>query len=125
MRGGRATAVIAILAAALCGCPRPRNVSGTVYARGSTTASGARVLGTPVQGATVTWTCPPPLQGPEPQTLTSDWSGGFKSKDFYVDMPGACEIVVTKAGHLELRERFDRLSSDGSPRIAVELRTTP
>ena len=120
MAPGRLVA-LGILAASLCGCPRPRRVSGTVYARGTTSPSGARALGTPLAGATATWSCPPSVQGPAPQTLTTDASGAFASKDFYVDMPGACEVLVTKAGHLELHERFDRLSSDGSPHVAVEL----
>lgn len=110
----RRLVALVILAASLCGCPKPRSVSGVVRAQGA-----------PVEAATVTWTCPEATSGPTPQMLTTDRTGAFRSKDFYVDMPGACEIVVTRAGYLERRERFDRLAGGGSPHVDIELRTTP
>lgn len=118
-----------VLAAGLAGCPAPRTVSGSVFASGATTSTGARALVKAVQGASVTWSCPPSVKGPAPQKLTTDSSGQFKSKDFFTDMPGACELVVTKPGHRELRERFDRLCDEsggrscGSPHVAIELRS--
>lgn len=127
MRRGEVGVAAALLLALLTACPAPRNVSGIVFARGATTATGSRALKKTVQGATVTWTCPPGVHGPEPQTLTTDWGGGFRSKDFYSDVPGACELVVTKPGHLEFRERFEKLCDEPSPNgcrtvhVAIEL----
>jgi biopolymer transport protein ExbD len=120
-------AVVSLLA--LTACPAPRRVSGVVYAAGTTTSTGSRALKKTVQGATVTWTCPAGT-GPQPQTLTTDWGGGFKSKDFYTDLPNECELVVSKPGHLEFRERVGALC--GEPQswgcrdlhVAVELKSS-
>ena len=60
----------------------------------------------PLSGATVTWSCPPGVSGPPPQTLTTEYNGAFASKAFYSNMPNDCELVVTKPGHLEYREKF-------------------
>jgi biopolymer transport protein ExbD len=113
----------------LTACPAPRTVAGVVY---SSTASGvgSRALTKPVQGATVTWSCPPGTPGaPPPQTLTTEYGGRFESKAFYSNMPNECELVVTKAGHLEFREKFAGLcvepSASGCSRVnvAIELKS--
>ena len=76
----------------------------------------------------MTWVCPTGT-GPEPQRLTTDWGGGFKSKDFYTDLPNDCDLVVSKPGHLEFRERVSTLCADPQPwgcrdlHIAVELKS--
>lgn len=90
--------------------------------------TGSRALRKIVQGASVTWSCPAGV-GPQPQTLTTDWKGAFKSKDFYSDLPNECELVVSKPGHLEFRERVATLCGDPQPwgcrdlHVAVELKT--
>lgn len=82
-----------------------------------------------MQGATVTWSCPSGVHGPAPQTLTTEYGGQFESKAFYSDMPNECELVVTKPGHLEFREKIGSLCADpfagGCRRlnVAVELRS--
>lgn len=115
-----------VLAIAIGGCPAPRRVSGVVFAAGATSVTGSRSLKKTVQGATVTWSCPNGT-GPQAQTLTTDWAGGFKSKDFYTDLPNDCELVVSKPGHLEFRERVATLCGDPQPwgcrdlHVAIEL----
>lgn len=114
-------------AALLGGCPAPRHVSGAVFETSTTTADGARALARPVFGANVTWTCP--SGGPPPQSLWTDSSGRFTSKELHADIPGNCELVVTKDHHATFRQTFDRLC--GKPllagncdaaHVAVELR---
>lgn len=99
-----------------------------MFAAGATSVTGSRALKKTVQGATVTWSCPAGT-GPQAQTLTTDRGGGFKSKDFYTDLPNDCELVVSKPGHLEFRERVSTLCGDPQPwgcrdlHVAVELKS--
>jgi biopolymer transport protein ExbD len=106
---------LALVASFLTACPAPRSVAGVVYSAGSVSLTGARTLTKPLSGATVTWSCPPGVVGPAPQTLTTEYNGAFASKAFYSNMPNECELVVTKPGHLEYREKFGGLCVDPSP----------
>jgi biopolymer transport protein ExbD len=106
---------VALFALLLTACPAPRTVAGVVYSAGSITLTGARTLTKPLAGATVTWSCPPGVVGPQPQTLTTEYNGAFASKAFYSNMPNECELVVTKPGHLEYREKFGALCVEPSP----------
>jgi biopolymer transport protein ExbD len=117
------------LAGTLAGCPAPRSLAGVVYS--SVAGGSARAMTKPLQGATVTWSCPPGVQGgPPSQTLTTEYNGMFAAKSFYTNLPNDCELVVTKPGHLEFREKFAKLcaepTSDSGCRrvnVAVELRS--
>jgi biopolymer transport protein ExbD len=114
----------------LTACPAPRSVAGVVYSASAAAAGGSRTLTKPLQGATVTWSCPPGTPGaPPPQTLTTEYNGRFESKAFYSNMPNECELVVSKAGHLDFREKFTGLCVEPSPHgcsrvnVAIELKS--
>lgn len=114
-------------ALALSGCPAPRLVSGVVFGRAADD-KGVHALVSPVEGATVTWSCPPNVVGPAPQTMKTDYEGRFKSKETHLEMPETCALAVSKDGftatHIPFAKLRDPSRSDSlrMVRAAVELR---
>lgn len=119
--------IVASGALILAGCPAPRLVSGVVFGRAADD-KGVHALVSPVEGASVTWSCPANVVGPAPQTLKTDYEGRFKSKETHIEMPETCELLVEKEGFAATRIPFAKLrdpSRSDSLRVvraAVELR---